>query len=186
MTPNRNKKSYRLADMSVDPNNYESYPDPDESSEDVGRQESMDNRYKTQYQARTTVAMLFRAYLSSPQRRAMFLKDIGAEQMPAILPALSDTRMGDIYAAARPYLDNGEESVIIPVGLIKDGAVELWMVQLTDEPSSSFWEIDSQDVHAGATMEDVVRALDPDKKWEITDLDGEWEENFRKLATNAT
>lgn len=144
----------------------------------------MDNQYETQYQARMTVAILFRAYLASPGRREEFLKDIGAEKMPAIIPALADTRAGDIYAAARSYLDGGEDSVIIPVGLISDGVVELWLVHLTDEPASNFWEIDPGDIHDDALMEDVVRALDPDKKWEITELDVEWEENFKKLATN--
>lgn len=144
----------------------------------------MDDRFKAHYKARVGAAMLFRSYLSAADNRVRLLADLGTDELPVIIPALGDTRAADIESAALKHFASGESMVLVPVGLVSsvDDEVELWLLRVSTQRRSSFWELDSNEIHSDATMAEVVQALDPGKKWEIEELDGELQQTFKQLA----
>lgn len=128
-----------------------------------------------EYSLRMVVAELFRSAMRKPEERARVLRRAGTDSMPVVIPALEDTLAIHISDAAKRHFEAGEECVIVPVGSLPqaNGPLQVTVLALSNAELESFWQLDLEDMPAGTEMKQVIEVLDPDKKWDIADLDEE-------------
>lgn len=142
----------------------------------------MNQNQVAHFRARMSIAQLFRSALNNGDERAKLMQRLGVDTMPVIVPALEDTRVLDIREAASRYLSKGDEHVIVPVGfLVKDKQeIHISVLTISKGHASNFWQLSMEDLHDQIDMGQVVAALDPDKRWDIGEID---DQAFRDLAT---
>ncbi len=44
--------------------------------------------------------------------------------------------------------------------------------------------MDLRDLHDSVQMSQVIEALDPDKKWDVEELDSQWQRELKDLAAS--
>lgn len=145
----------------------------------------MNDQEKRNYRARMAVAQIFRQILKQDGERARLMKSLDVETMPVIIPALGDTLVSNVREAAKRYLDAGEHKVVVPVCLFgkTSDVLTLSILSISDQDSKSFWSLNMSDLHNHTNMEQVVETLDPDKKWDIEELNPWQRQELKDLAT---
>ncbi|MDO4631219.1 MAG: hypothetical protein Q4A82_02910 [Corynebacterium sp.] len=135
----------------------------------------MNGKQKHHYRARMAVAQLFRTFLNQNGERARLLERLGVETMPVIVPVLGDTLASNLRETVKRYFENGAQKVIVPICLVGKDAktAELSMLVISAQDSPGFWSLNMSKLHDHLDMEQVVQALGPDKKWDITELDSQ-------------
>ncbi|MCT1442465.1 hypothetical protein [Corynebacterium glucuronolyticum] len=130
----------------------------------------MNNEQKKRYRDTMFIAQRFLTSIGRGSNRARFLESLEASELPAILPALSDTLAVHIREAAERHFASGEPKVIVPVGRADDQKISVLV--LSQERKHGFWSLSMNDLHKHARMGDIVETLDPDKLWDIEELNG--------------
>lgn len=146
------------------------------------------NELKKQiYRKRMAVAEIFRSVLRKDDERNRFLTEIGASDMPVIIPALDKTLAANIQHAAQRYFDAGEQKVVIPVcnDNKQNDTFELRVLVLSDQDAPGFWSLNKLDFPEHATMAQIVEAVAPDKQWKFDTLHTDKRQEFQNLIGSA-
>lgn len=130
---------------------------------------------RQEYSLRMVIAEIFRASMRNPRERDRVFKRAGVETMPVIIPALENTLASHISRAAKRHLDAGEKTVLVPVGNIptEGRPLSVTILALSNEELETFWQLDLDDMPPTTEMREVVEVLDPDKKWDLSELDAD-------------
>ena len=146
----------------------------------------MNEKQKRQYRARMAVAQLFRLFLNHNGERSRLLERLGVDAMPVIIPALGDTLVSHVREAASRHFENGEDFVVVPVCLPvgESRDIKLCVLIISTHESETFWHVDLRDLHDSVQMSQVIEALDPDKKWDVEELDSQWQRKLKDLAAS--
>ena len=122
---------------------------------------------------------LFRASLEADGKRQELCEKHGWSQLPTVIPALSDTLVGDVQATVGRKFDAGETEVIIPVLKIdhSDDDVTLTISTLfvsKNPDNAPDWALDLREARNPVPMDQVVdaaKALHPNRVWSMAELD---------------
>ena len=144
----------------------------------------MNEKQKRHYRARMAVAQLFRSFLNQDGERARLMKRLGVETMPVIVPALGDTLSSNIREAASRHFEAGAEHVVVPVCLPvhNPNGIKLCVLIASTHDAKTFWSLEMNELHDSVEMEQVVEALDSNKKWDVEELDPQQQQEFKDLA----
>ena len=147
----------------------------------------MNELKKQTYRKRIAVAEVFRSALRQNDERNRFLTEIGASNMPVIIPALNKTLAVNIQHAAQRYFDAGEQKVVIPVwnDNKQNDTFELRVLILSTQDAPGFWSLNKHEFQEHATMAQIVEAATPDKQWQFATLNTEKRQEFQNLIGSA-
>ncbi|WP_425625250.1 hypothetical protein [Corynebacterium propinquum] len=117
----------------------------------------------------------------------VFLTEIGASDMPVIIPALDKTLAANIQHAAQRYFDAGEQKVVIPVcnDNKQNDTFELSVLILSDQDAPGFWSLNQLEFPEHATMAQIVEAVAPDKQWKFDTPHTDKRQEFQNLIGSA-
>lgn len=129
----------------------------------------MNEQQKRNYRERMFVAQLFLSFLKHDGERARLMKLLGVTSVPVIVPALADTSASSVREAAGRYCASDAQCVIVPVMLpvCETTHVELCALIVSTSGAGASWQLDMSELHDGATMSQVIDAVDANKKWVI-------------------
>lgn len=95
-----------------------------------------------------------------------------------MIPCEGSRPVGEVRQDAERYFARGEDSVLVPVLVTLPGdKLTISFTSISQSQSGSFWSENIASMDPDVTMEDLVKTLSPNKRWDMTSL-----QNDRSLA----